>query len=134
MSIQEGDARLLLGMQAFLTVGVAFAYLIVAGSFPAQSALFGGSCGLMHTWLLGRRVRMATAIAKASPGREVIALYFGAVQRFALLLALFAFGMGWLGLTPLPLLIAFGVTQGAFFLSISWAAKYRQTTSRKMNS
>lgn len=137
MSAQEGDARLLLGMQALLTVGVAFVYLIAAGRFPAQSALFGGSCGLLHTWLLGRRVRTATAIAKASPGREVISLYFGAVQRFALLLALFAVGMGWLGLRPLPLLIAFGVTQSAFFLSITWAAKYRQTTettSRKMNS
>ena len=120
MNAQPTDARMLLGMQALLIGAVVFLYFIWGGSPEAHAALFGGVCALLNAWLLGRRLRLAAAVAKTSPGQEVTVIYVGALQRFALLLALFVVGMGWLKLNPVPLLVAFGVAQGAFFLIKSW--------------
>ncbi len=120
MNAQLTDARMLLGMQALLIGIVVFLYLILAGSPDAHAALFGGVCALLNAWLLGRRLRLAADVARTAPGQEVTIIYVGALQRFALLLALFVVGMGWLKLNPVPLLVAFGVAQVAFFLIKSW--------------
>jgi len=120
MNAQLADARMLLGMQALLIGVVVFLYLVLGGSPDAHAALFGGGCALVNAWLLGRRLRLAANVAKASPGQEVTVIYVGALQRFALLLALFIVGMGWLKLNPVPLLVAFGAAQVAFFLIKSW--------------
>ncbi len=53
-------------------------------------------------------------------------LLVGAVQRFAIVLALFLLGMGWLKLQPVPLLITFAVAQAAFALG-GWAGTARST-------
>lgn len=120
MNAQFADARMLLAMQALLIGLVVFLYLILGGSPEAHAALFGGMCALLNAWLLSRRLRLAADVAKRSPGREVTVIYVGAIQRFALLLALFIVGMGWLKLNPVPLLVAFGVAQVAFLLIKSW--------------
>lgn len=120
MNGQLADARMLLGMQALLVGVVVFLYLILGGSPDAHAALFGGGCALLNGWLLGRRLRLAADVARTSPGREVTIIYVGALQRFALLVALFVVGMGWLKLNPVPLLVAFAVAQVAFFLIRSW--------------
>jgi ATP synthase protein I len=120
MNAQLADARMLLGMQALLIGVVVFLYLVLRGSSDAHAALFGGVCALLNAWLLGRRLRLAADVARSSPGREVALIYIGALQRFALLLALFIMGMGWLKLNPVPLLVAFGVAQIAFLMIKSW--------------
>lgn len=120
MNAQSADARMLLGMQALLIGIVVFLYLVLAGSPEAHAALFGGGCALLNAWLLGRRLRLAADVARTSPGQEVTVIYIGALQRFGLLLVLFVVGMGWLKLNPVPLLVAFGVAQIAFFLVKSW--------------
>lgn len=120
MNAQSPDARMLLAMQAVLVGVVVSLYLVLGGSPDAHAALFGGACALVNAWLLGRRMRLAASIAKVSPGQEVTVIYVGALQRFALLLGLFIVGMGWLQLNPVPLLVAFGVAQVAFFLIKSW--------------
>ncbi len=120
MNAQLANARMLLGMQALLIGVVVFLYLLLGSSPDAHAALFGGACALLNAWLLGRRLRLAANVAKISPGQEVMVIYVGVLQRFALLLALFIVGMGWLKLNPVPLLVAFGIAQVAFFLIKSW--------------
>lgn len=120
MNAQLAEARTLLGTQALLIGVVVFLYLLLGDSPDARAALFGGACALLNAWLLGRRLRLAADVAKTSPGQEVTVIYVGALQRFALLLALFIVGMGWLKLNPVPLLVAFGIAQVAFLLIKSW--------------
>lgn len=123
MNGQRADARPLLLRQAlFIGIVVVF-YLLLGDRSDAQAALFGGSCALLNTWLLGRRLRLADEVARLSPGQEVTVIYMGVVQRFTLLLALFILGMGWLRLNPVPLLVAFGTAQVAFFSVKSWPSR-----------
>ena len=82
----------------------------------ALSAVYGGSMAVFSTWMLARRVRFATQVAKDRPGQEVGVLYSGAIQRFAFTLILFIIGIAVLAFEPVPLLIGFAVPQGAFLL------------------
>lgn len=116
MNLRQADARRLLATQAALVAAAAGACLVAAGPFEAQSALYGGAIALLSAWMLGRRVRLAIETARTHPGRETMVLYLGALQRFFVVVALFALGMGGLELHPVPLLIGFGVAQLAFFL------------------
>jgi ATP synthase protein I len=115
MKLQGADARRLLAIQAVLVVAAGLACLVAAGPSEAQSALYGGSIALASAWLLQRRVRRAIQVATTHPGQETAVLYLGALQRFFMVVGLFALGMGWLELNPVPLLIGFGVAQLAFF-------------------
>lgn len=116
MSVQDGDARRLLGIQGVLTVAVAALFLARGGVPEAQAALYGGSIAMLTVWMSSRRVRLATEVARRNPGGETAVLYIGAVQRFVAVLALFILGMGWLELAPVPLLAGFAAGQAAFFL------------------
>jgi ATP synthase protein I len=102
-------------MVLILVVGVA--YLIIVGWFWALSAIYGGGMAMLRVWMLAKRVRFASEIAKNMPGREVEVLYRGAIQRFVFILALFIIGMAVMGLEPVALLVGFTVPQGAFLLS-----------------
>ncbi len=116
MNLQQADARRLLGIQAVLVVVAGAVCLVARGVPEAQSALYGGGIALLSAWMLQRRVRRAISVARTHPGRETTVLFIGALQRFLMVVGLFALGMGWLGLNPLPILIGFGVAQIAFFV------------------
>jgi ATP synthase protein I len=62
-------------------------------------------------------VKQAGDLAAVSTQRSMLSLYFGAVQRFVLVLALLAVGMGYLKLAPLPLLASFAIAQLAYALA-----------------
>ena len=70
----------------------------------------------LGTWMLARRVHLATEAAKTMPGREVGILYSGAIQRFAFMFALFIIGLAVLTLQPAPLLVGFALSQVVFLL------------------
>jgi len=110
------DARRLLGIQAALVAAAGAGSFVLAGGFAARSALYGGAIALLAAWMLQRRVRRAIEVARDAPGGETTVLYVGALQRFLAMLGLFALGLGWLGLSPLPLLVGFAVAQLAYFL------------------
>lgn len=117
MGVPADEARRIMAIQAALLVAVALAYWLAEGMHPARSAAYGGVIALVAGWMLGRRVRLAKEVARVAPGRETTVLYIGAVQRFVTILALFALGMGWLNLSPVPILVAFGMAQAAFFFA-----------------
>ena len=116
MNANSRDARRLLGLQAVLVVIVATTYLVIGGFNEVVAALYGGAVAMLHTWMLSRRVRLALEVARTNPGRETMVLYLGALQRFAMTLCLFLLGMGWIGVEPIPVIIAFAVAQAAFFI------------------
>lgn len=89
---------------------------MIFGFFEALAAVYGGCIAMFSTWMLMKRVRLATEVAKDISGREVGILYVGAIQRFVLVLLLFIVGMAVLKLAPVPLLVGFVVSQGVFFL------------------
>ena len=112
--MQPADLNRLLAVQLVLVSSTALAFWVVWGPEAGRAAAYGGAVALLSAWLLGRRVRRASDLARTSPGQEMAVLYIGAVQRFVAILVLFAVGMGQLGLLPVPLLVAFGVAQLAY--------------------
>lgn len=116
LALQSSDVARLLALQSALVAAAAVAALALVGTSGAVAAIYGGAGALLSTWLLGRRVRRAADVARSEPGRETAVLYIGAVQRFVIVFALFAVGMGQLGLAPVPLLVGFGVAQAGFLL------------------
>lgn len=120
LSLRKGDVGVLLALQLVLAIVTAVAYLWAVGGGAAQAAAYGGGVALLSTLLLGHRVLRAAAVAGSVPGRETAVLYIGAIQRFVLVMALFGFGMGWLRLQPLPLLVGFAVAQAGYFVNGAW--------------
>jgi len=96
-----------LGIQLVLVGLVAGSFLFLSGRFQALSALFGGSMAALNLVLLEWRRYQADSGRALTAGQSMWALYRSAIERFALVLALFALGMGVLRLEPLPLLIGF---------------------------
>lgn len=115
MNVQGGSLYPLFCIQACLVVGVAGIFLL-NGPNAALSAFYGGGIALANSTLLGRSLRAASEAAHRAPKQGIWMLYFGAVQRFLLVLALLAVGMGVFGLAPLPLIVGFAGAQVAFLI------------------
>jgi len=111
MSLQTGDVGRLLALQFVLVSAVVGFFLMTGDPLAAQAAAYGGAMALLIAWMLGRRALLAAEVAKTQPGREMLVIYTGAVQRFVAVLVLFGLGMGWLNLQPVPLLAAFAIAQ-----------------------
>ncbi|MCH9670901.1 MAG: ATP synthase subunit I [Gammaproteobacteria bacterium] len=104
-------------LQAVVTCVVAAFCFNSMGIDAVQASWFGGGLAMLHAWMLGRRVRLATEAAKAQPGSETTVMYLGAIERFVVTLLAFGLGMGLLKLMPVPMLIAFAAAQVVFFMS-----------------
>ncbi|MDH5631427.1 MAG: ATP synthase subunit I [Gammaproteobacteria bacterium] len=102
--------------QALLVVVTASAFLVVGGQPEAIAALYGGATTLVGSWWLSRRIRRAGDLAKTRPGAGVVALYGGAIERFVLVTVAFAFGLGMLKLSVLPLMTAFIIAYLGFLV------------------
>lgn len=115
MNVRGGNLYPLLCIQACLVAGVAGIFLL-KGPSAAISAFYGGGIALASSTLLGRSLTAASEAAHRTPKQGMWMLYFGAVQRFLLVLALLAVGMGLFGLPPLPLIVGFAGAQVAFLI------------------
>lgn len=101
--------------QAVITALVALSFAILAGKQSGLSALYGGLVALLLTWLLKRRVGVIARAAE--PGKSMLSLYVGVIQRFLLALAMFALALGVLKLDPLACVVSFGLCQFGYVLS-----------------
>ena len=111
IALQPGDVGLLLVIQVILVAAVVGFFLFTSDTRAAGAAAYGGAIALLVAWMLGRRTLRAAEVAKTHPGQETVVVYVGAIQRFVVVLVLFALGMGWLKLLPVPLLVGFAVAQ-----------------------
>ena len=111
MALRPSDLGTLLVIQFILAAVVVGFFLFSRDGAAAQAAAYGGGMALLLAWMLGRRALRAAEAAKTHPGSETFVIYMGAIQRFVVVLVLFALGMGWLALEPVPLLVAFAAAQ-----------------------
>ena len=106
------QGRRLLFMQALLTGGVAIGgYLLSREAGMAWGALYGGGVSMLSSALLG--LGIGWAASGTGRARQWL-LYGGAAVRFVLVLALFAIGLGGIGLGPMPVVIGFIAAQLVF--------------------
>lgn len=117
MTSHDTQVHRVLAIQSILIAATAGVFLVVKGYTEAQAAMYGGAIALLSAWMLARRMRMAELASQTGPQMGMQSLMIGAVLRFVVVLGLFALGMGWLELSPLPLIIGFAVAQVAFVVS-----------------
>jgi ATP synthase protein I len=111
-------ARHVMVVQLGTTILVSLAFgLLHGGSWSALSALCGGLISLSVLLLLQRGVRRASEEALVDQKKSMMILYVGAVQRFVLIIILFALGLRVLGLAPLELLVGFALAQASNIVS-----------------
>jgi len=103
------DVRRVVWAQALLTLIVAVSFGYRDGPRAALAAVYGGAVTLGMTVWLGWRLRRVGA-----QGGGLAVLYSSVVWRYAGAMVLLALGLGVLKLAPLPLVIAFGLTQFGF--------------------
>ena len=94
-----------------------------SGNWAAVSAMFGMVSALIIAAVLAYGVIRANRIASEQPQRSMMIIYFGAAQRFVLVIALFMVGLGLLKLDPLAMAATFGLTQLAYAINLRQQAK-----------
>ena len=112
--VMHVTVRRVLAIQLLIVLGVSAAYLATAGTYMAQSALYGGGIALLSTWLMAWRITKAAEAAAQDSNRGALVIYAGAVQRFFLTLVLMALGMGSLKLSPVAVLVGYAAAQLAY--------------------
>lgn len=112
-----GDATRLAAAQAGLALAAAAAFLVLRDGAAAGGALAGSGIALALTALHARRVRLATRAARSRPGAETLVLGVGVLERFAVAAGLFALGIGYWKLAPVPMIAGFAVCQIGWFVA-----------------
>jgi len=112
MLAQTGVHKIVIA-QSVLVLSAGAGFYGYQGIAPAYAALFGGFIALLNVITGYYWVRGAAQMALTSSGQgsEVLFFYVGAAQRFVTTILLFAVGMVWLKLAPIPLLMTFALAQ-----------------------
>ncbi|MBI3575686.1 MAG: ATP synthase subunit I [Gammaproteobacteria bacterium] len=109
------DVRRVVLAQALLTLLVAAAFAFRGGGREALAACYGGAVTILISGWLGWRLRRAGERAQAVA--DLGLLYSSAMMRYAAAIVLLALGLGALKLSPVPLVVAFGLAQFGFLAS-----------------
>jgi len=106
--------RRLLIVQLILMLIIALGYLVFQNLNALSAAVYGAAITIIGTLLMAWRIARAGEVAATQKQQGYIEVYIGAIQKFVLTLVLMAFGMGFLKLDPLAVLVGFAVTQLSF--------------------
>jgi len=106
--------RRLLIVQVLLAFVIALAYLVLQNTEGFFASLFGAAITISGTLLMAWRISRSGEVAASDQQQGYIEIYIGAIQKFILTLLLMAFGMGYLKLDPLAILVSFAATQLSF--------------------
>lgn len=109
--------RRVAGVQTVVVLFGAVVGLALYGSVIAGSMLAGGAVALTNTLLLAWRMRGNPRSADRSAQGHLWTFYRSSLERFFVVGALLAAGMGPLGFKPLPLLAGFVLGQMALVFS-----------------
>lgn len=123
---QIGVTRVIQAQAVITAISGAVTYLIY-GSQPMFAALFGGVTVIISSWWLANRLRHATDVLARSAHESgagedekatisdrdktmgTLILFAGLGQRLLFIGAAFAYGIGYLGLPPLPMIVTFAL-------------------------
>ena len=103
--------------QIFVLCTVTIVYAVAANAASASGAAFGSGIALVNGLLLFWRLKRADRLPPDDAGRHLRSVYASAIERFVMVVALFAIGFGSLQLQPLPMLIGFVAGQAALLLT-----------------
>jgi ATP synthase protein I len=117
------NARRLLLYQLVVGIAIAAGFGFYQTKVHAISAFVGAMISSLSTLMLTRGVMRAEQQAKEQPQAAGGALYFGAAQRFALVLVLFILGLKFLNLDPVAMCVGFAAAQLGFMLSFRRLSK-----------
>ena len=104
-------------LQLLLIAVTSAVFFVIYGGFQAGSAAFGGAIACASWLLLQWRRTTAERGRALSAGQSIRLLYRTAVERFVLVVVLFALGLGAWQLDPLALLTGFIVGQLALVIT-----------------
>ncbi len=105
-----------IALQMVLVAVVSVFFYLRSGTYAAVSVWFGGLTATLNILLLLWRSHRAASGPALSAGQSLWALYRTALERFVMVMMLFALGMGLLKLDPFALLSGFVVGQLALIL------------------
>jgi ATP synthase protein I len=105
-----------IGLQLLSSVLAAVLYLYRSG-WEAVSAFYGGLISVIVALVLSWGVYRAGRAALSSPGKSLAILYVGAVQRFVLVIGLFALGLAVFKFNPIAVCIGFALAQLSYLIS-----------------
>lgn len=108
--------RRVLWVQAFLTLLVVAGFGIHGGWRNAVAAGYGGAVTILISGWLGWRLRRIGERTQAVANLDF--LYSSVALRYTAAIVLLALGLGVLGLSPLPLVVAFGLAQFGFLANV----------------
>lgn len=109
--------------QLIIGLVLSIIFWLNSGLQAGLSSLFGMFAGLSIAAYLGYGVFRANRVASTDPKRSMMILYFGAVQRFVLVIGLFIVGLAVLKLEPLAMALTFGVAQFAYAINLKHQGK-----------
>ena len=99
--------------QALLTAISGAATYYIYGSRPMFAAVYGGLIVIISSWWLANRLRQASEMLaqgeKADKTSVPVVLFAGLGQRLLFIGAAFAYGIGYLDLPPLPMIVTFAL-------------------------
>ena len=110
-------ARKLVVLQLLLLAVTSAVFFVRYGGFQAVSVWGGGVIAMTHTLLLEWRRGCADSGRALSGGESLRLLYRTALERFVLVILLFALALGVLQLEPLALIAGFIAGQLALFVT-----------------
>jgi len=110
--------------QVLLTAISGAATYFIYGSRPMFAAIYGGLVVIISSWWLANRLRRASEMLaqgkKMDKTTGTLVLFAGLGQRLLFIGAAFAYGIGYLGLPPLPMIVTFALASaGNFFIGRS---------------
>lgn len=109
----DDSSKKLLKLQFFLGLAVTSLFYLLYGPWSGLSALMGSAASIVTALHLRYDVSRASKSEDAAHSMKI--LYFGAVQRFLLVLALFAIAISVIGLNPLAVCLSFAIVHFGFF-------------------
>lgn len=99
-------------------LSIAIIIMIAAGVFygwrVGASVLLGAVLAIANTTLSQRSIKRASALAYKRPDASMLPVFSGLIQRLLLFAAGFSGGVLLLSLSPLSMLIGFGLTQAGY--------------------
>lgn len=99
-------------MQGLLTLLAMTGFGWHGGAAQALAAGYGGAVTILISGWFGWRLQQLNA--RMPPGSGLGLLYSSVVVRYVAAIALLGLGLGVFRLSPLPLVVAFGLTQFGF--------------------
>ncbi len=117
------NTRRLIVSQFIIGAIVTLLYVLFSGTLQGLSAAYGSFTTMLISAYLSYGVIKAEKVAQTNPKKSLGILYFGAVQRFVMVIGMFIIGLAILKLEPLATTIGFGLAQLGYVVNLRQQAQ-----------